>query len=71
MAPMGEYSVLRCPHRGQQTRYPFADELDRADAGRFICGFCAREFFVLDAAPLTAEQFADITSIRRGSVVPS
>jgi transposase-like protein len=50
--------MLTCPYCGQQTRYAFAAEFDRVDAGRFICGHCKKEFFVLDNVPLTTRQYA-------------
>jgi len=49
--------MLKCPHCLQSTRYSFADEFDRVDAGRFICGNCKKEFFVLDNVAMTKKEF--------------
>jgi transposase-like protein len=49
--------MLTCPHCGQQTTYPFAPEFSRVYTGRFICGHCAKEFFVLDNLTVTEEEF--------------
>jgi transposase-like protein len=49
--------MLTCPHCGEQTTYPFAVEFDRVDAGRFICGHCQKEFFVLDNVTMTKEEY--------------
>ena len=50
--------MLTCSHCGKETTYPFAAEFKRADAGRFICGDCKKEFFVLDNVPMTKRQYA-------------
>jgi transposase-like protein len=50
--------MLTCPHCRRQTTYSFAAEFNRVDAGRFICGHCKKEFFVLDNVPLTKRQYA-------------
>jgi transposase-like protein len=50
--------MLTCPHCGEQTTYPFAAEFKCVDAGRFICGHCKKEFFVLDNVPMTKKQYA-------------
>jgi hypothetical protein len=54
--------MLICPHCGQQTTYAFASEFGRVHAGRFICGHCAKEFFVFDNVIVTEEEF--ITSVK-------
>jgi hypothetical protein len=56
--PNVTFCMLTCPHCGQPTNYPFAAEFNRVDAGRFICGHCKKEFFVLDNVPLTKRQYA-------------
>ena len=55
---LGQCPMLTCPHCGKETTYPFAAEFKRADAGRFICGHCKKEFFVLDNVPMTKRQYA-------------
>ena len=58
--------MLTCPHCRHQTKYSFADEFDRVNAGRFICGNCAKEFFALDNVPMTKSEFyANLKTYRR------
>ena len=57
--------MLTCPHCLQSTKYSFADEFDRVDAGRFICGNCKKEFFALNNVAMTKKEFqANLKSLR-------
>ena len=68
----GQMSMLTCPHCRQPTKYSFADEFDRVDAGRFICGNCKKEFFALNNVAMTEREFqANLESLRRARAYAS
>jgi len=50
--------MFTCPHCGQQTAIPCAEEFQWIDAGRFICEHCEKEFLVLDNVAMPEQDYA-------------
>jgi len=50
--------MLICPHCGQQTTIPCAEEFEWIDAGRVTCEHSEREFLVVDNVQMPEQDYA-------------